>query len=58
MGRVSFADFLRWVGADITDTCVGVKCADDYFTSIGMPTALHLQTPLALTCGGGLLPLK
>ena len=28
---------------------VGFKCADDYYTSIDMATALHPQTLLALT---------
>src|SRR5690606_41340394 len=32
------------------------KCADDYYTSIDMATALHSQTLLALTYDGAVLP--
>ncbi|WP_353192966.1 molybdopterin-dependent oxidoreductase [Pandoraea pnomenusa] len=55
-GGVTFADFLRRVGADTTARYVGFKCADDYYTSIDMPTALHPQTLLALTYDGQTLP--
>lgn len=57
-GGVPFASFLRRVGADLTAKYVGFKCADDYFTSIDMPTALHPQTVLALTYDGQPLPPK
>ena len=57
-GGVSFGSFLRRVGADLTAKYVGFKCADDYFTSIDMPTALHPQTVLALTYDGQPLPPK
>ena len=57
-GGVSFAGFLRHVGADLSAKYVGFKCADDYFTSIDMPTALHPQTILALTYDGQPLPPK
>ena len=57
-GGVSFASFLRRVGTDLTAKYVGFKCADDYFTSIDMPTALHPQTTLALTYDGQTLPAK
>ena len=57
-GGVPFANFLRQVGADTTARYVGFKCADDYFTSIDMPTALHPQTLLALTYDGQVLPPK
>ncbi len=57
-GGVSFARFLRHVGADLSAKYVGFKCADDYFTSIDMPTALHPQTVLALTYDGQPLPPK
>ncbi len=57
-GGVSFASFLRQVGADTSAKYVGFKCADDYFTSIDMPTALHPQTILALTYDGQPLPPK
>ena len=48
-GGPSFGDFLRKVGADTTAKYVGFKCADDYFTSLDMATALHPQTTMALT---------
>ena len=57
-GGVSFAAFLRNVGADLSAKYVGFKCADDYFTSIDMPTALHPQTILALSYDGQPLPPK
>ena len=43
-----FSDFLQRIGADTTAKYVGFKCADDYYTSIDMATALHPQTLLAL----------
>jgi DMSO/TMAO reductase YedYZ molybdopterin-dependent catalytic subunit len=55
-GGVPFSEFLRRVGADTTAKYVGFKCADDYYTSIDMPTALHPQTILALTYDGRTLP--
>jgi DMSO/TMAO reductase YedYZ molybdopterin-dependent catalytic subunit len=55
-GGVPFADFLKRVGADLSARYVGFKCADDYYTSIDMPTALHPQTILALTYDGRTLP--
>jgi DMSO/TMAO reductase YedYZ molybdopterin-dependent catalytic subunit len=55
-GGVSFASFLRRVGADLSARYVGFKCADDYYTSIDMPTALHPQTLLTLTYDGQELP--
>ena len=57
-GGVRFADFLQRVGADTGAKYVGFKCADDYHTSIDMPTALHPQTLLALTYDGQPLPPK
>ncbi|MCG2602670.1 molybdopterin-dependent oxidoreductase [Achromobacter insuavis] len=55
-GGVPFSTFLKRVGADLTAKYVGFKCADDYYTSIDMPTALHPQTILALTYDGKTLP--
>ena len=57
-GGVPFADFLHRVGADTSAKYVGFKCADDYYTSIDMATALHPQTLLALTYDGQVLPPK
>jgi DMSO/TMAO reductase YedYZ molybdopterin-dependent catalytic subunit len=45
-GGTPFGDFLRRVGADTSAKYVGFKCADDYYESIDMPTALHPQTLL------------
>jgi DMSO/TMAO reductase YedYZ molybdopterin-dependent catalytic subunit len=53
---VRFSDFLRLVGADTTAKYVGFKCADDYYTSIDMPTALHPQTQLTTRFGDQILP--
>jgi DMSO/TMAO reductase YedYZ molybdopterin-dependent catalytic subunit len=57
-GGVSFATFLERIGADKSARYVGFKCADDYYTSIDMPTALHSQTLLTLTYDGQTLPRK
>lgn len=40
--------FLRRVNADLKARYVSVQCADGYFTSIDMASALHPQTILAL----------
>ena len=55
-GGVPFSVFLRQIGADLSAKYVGFKCADDYYTSIDMPTALHPQTLMALTYDGLELP--
>ena len=55
-GGVAFAHFLDRVGADLSSKYVGFKCADDYYESIDMPTALHPQTLLTLTFEGKTLP--
>ena len=57
-GGVPFAHFLKLVGADTTAKYIGFQCADDYFTSIDMATALHPQTIMALTYDGQPLPPK
>ena len=57
-GGVPFRTFLERVGADTSAKYIGFKCADDYSTSIDMPTALHPQTLLALTYDGRPLPPK
>jgi len=57
-GGVPFSHFLKRVGADTTARYVGFQCADDYFTSIDMATALHPQTIMALTYDGQELPPK
>jgi len=55
---VRFADFLDRVGGDKTAKYVGFQCADDYYGSIDMATALHPQTVLAFRYGDELLPPK
>ena len=57
-GGVHFADFLARIGADTTAKYIGFKCADDYYTSIDMATALHPQTLLTLTYDSQPLPPK
>ncbi len=57
-GGVRFSEFLTRVGADMTARYVGFHCADGYYQSIDMPTALHAQTILALTYDGETLPDK
>jgi DMSO/TMAO reductase YedYZ molybdopterin-dependent catalytic subunit len=57
-GGVRFSDFLKQIGADTSARFIGFKCADDYYTSIDMATALHPQTLLTLTYDGQVLPPK
>ena len=45
-GGVRLADFLRMVGADPAARFVTVDCADDYYESLDMASALHPQTLL------------
>ena len=55
---VPFRAFLERVGADLGAKYVGLKCADDYYTSIDMATALQPQTLLALRFADRILPPK
>ncbi len=55
---VPFHLFLRKIGADLTAKYVGFTCADRYYSSIDMATALHPQTILALDYGNAQLPAK
>ncbi len=57
-GGVTFSTFLKHIGADLSAKYVGFKCADDYYTSIDMPTALHAQTLLAFSYDGKTLPAE
>jgi DMSO/TMAO reductase YedYZ molybdopterin-dependent catalytic subunit len=57
-GGTPFAAFLRRVGADTSAKYVGFKCADDYYESIDMATALHPQTLLTFQYDGETLPAK
>jgi DMSO/TMAO reductase YedYZ molybdopterin-dependent catalytic subunit len=40
------SDFLTMIGADTTARYITVECADDYYESLDMATALHPQTLL------------
>ena len=44
---MNLREFLERIGADLTAKYVSFKCADDYYGSIDMATALHPQTILA-----------
>jgi DMSO/TMAO reductase YedYZ molybdopterin-dependent catalytic subunit len=44
---VNLRHFLERIDADLTAKYVSFKCADDYFESLDMATALHPQTILA-----------
>ena len=55
---VPFRTFLNRIGADTRARYVGFKCADRYYSSIDMPTALHPQTILALDYGKEPLPVE
>ncbi|MCU9958507.1 molybdopterin-dependent oxidoreductase [Burkholderia sp. BKH01] len=55
-GGTPFGAFLARAGADTHAKFVGFKCADDYYESIDMPTALHPQTLLAFDYDGRRLP--
>ncbi len=50
--------FLERIGADLTAKYVGFICADGYYTSIDMPSALHPQTIMAFTFADQVLPRK
>ncbi len=45
-GGARLSDFLQMIGADFTARFVYVECADDYYESLDMETALHSQTLL------------
>ena len=45
-GGARLADFLNMVGADPRARFITVNCADDYYESLDMATALHPQTLL------------
>jgi DMSO/TMAO reductase YedYZ molybdopterin-dependent catalytic subunit len=45
-GGARLSDFLKTVGGDLNARFISVKCADDYYESLDMATALHPQTLL------------
>jgi len=53
---VRFSSFLERIGADLGARYVGFRCADDYYTSIDMATALHPQTLLTFRFADQILP--
>lgn len=55
---VPFRTFLERIGADLSARYVGFKCADRYYSSLDMATALHPQTQLTLDFRDAPLPAK
>jgi DMSO/TMAO reductase YedYZ molybdopterin-dependent catalytic subunit len=53
---VRFSDFLARIGADTMAKYVGFTCADKYYSSIDMATALHPQTLLTFRYADQILP--
>ena len=45
-GGARLSDFLTMIGADTSARFITVECADDYYESLDMATALHPQTLL------------
>jgi DMSO/TMAO reductase YedYZ molybdopterin-dependent catalytic subunit len=45
-GGARLSDFLKMIGADTTARFISVSCADDYYETLDMATALHPQTLL------------
>ena len=45
-GGARLSDFLTMIGADTTARFITVQCADEYYESLDMATALHPQTLL------------
>jgi len=45
-GGTRLSEFLKLIGADPTARFVSVQCADDYYESLDMATAMHPQTLL------------
>lgn len=50
--------FLARIGADTTAKYVGFECADGYYGSIDMQTALHPQTIMAFRQSDQILPIE
>lgn len=50
--------FFQRIGADTTARYVGFECADGYYESIDMATALHPQTIMAFKLSDEILPRK
>ncbi len=57
-GGTRISDFLRLVGANTSARFLEVECADDYYESIDMPSALHPQSLLCYEMYGQPLDRK
>jgi DMSO/TMAO reductase YedYZ molybdopterin-dependent catalytic subunit len=57
-GGPRLSNFLQRVGADLSAKYVGFQCADGYYGSIDMPSALHPQTIMAVKFGDEIIPAK
>jgi DMSO/TMAO reductase YedYZ molybdopterin-dependent catalytic subunit len=57
-GGTRLSDFLKAIGADLEARFVTVECADDYYESLDMATALHPQTLLCYEMYGQPLTRK
>jgi len=55
---VPFRTFLQRIGADLTAKYVGFECADGYYSSIDMASALHPQTFLTFKISDDILAPK
>jgi DMSO/TMAO reductase YedYZ molybdopterin-dependent catalytic subunit len=53
---VRLGEFLKRIGADTRAKYIFFRCAEDYTTSIDMPTALHPQTQMTFRFDGEILP--
>ena len=51
-------DFLKRIGADLTAKYVHFACAEGYWVSIDMPSALHPQTQMTFKFDAEILPAK
>jgi len=57
-GGPRLSNFLQRVGADLSAKYVGFQCADGYYGSIDMPSALHPQTIMAVKFADEIIPAK
>jgi len=57
-GGPRLSNFLQRVGADLSAKYVGFQCADGYYGSMDMPSALHPQTIMAVKFGDEIIPAK
>jgi DMSO/TMAO reductase YedYZ molybdopterin-dependent catalytic subunit len=55
---VPLRDFLQRIGADTRARYVGFECADGYYESMDMASALHPQTLMAFRLSDEILPMQ